>query len=72
MYKINFVEWIEPKRVQLQLTQSYCLELAQNYEVWNVSQTSHIKMNIEKLNGDVSHRREEVLLVVHVNTTNLR
>ena len=60
---------IGPKRAQLQLTQSYCLELAQNYKVWNVSHTCHIKMNIEKLNGDVSLRREEVFLLVHVNTT---
>ena len=36
-YKIHSTEQIEPKRVQLQLTQSYCLELAQNCEVWNMS-----------------------------------
>ena len=71
-YKIHSVEQIGPKRVQLQLTQSYCLELAQNCEVWNISQIGHIKMNIEKLKRGVSRGREEVFLLVHVNTTILQ
>ena len=34
-----------------------------------MSQIGYIKMNIEKLRRDVSRGREEVFLVVHVNTT---
>ena len=72
MYEIHYVERIGPKRFQIQLTLSYCLELAQNCEVWNVSQIGHIKINIEKLKRYVSRGREEVFLVVHVNTNILR
>ena len=49
MYKIYSAKQIGPKRFQLQFTQSYCQELTQNREAWNVNQIGHIKMNIEKL-----------------------
>lgn len=34
-----------------------------------MSQIDHIKLNIEKLKRDLSSGREEVFLVVYVNTT---
>ena len=65
MHKIHYGECIRSKISQLQLSQSYGQELAQNCVVWNVNQFGHVKMDIVKPKRDEFHGREKDALGVH-------